>query len=625
MVIMQNKINRRSFFERSALTAAPLAGMGLLRASMAAAEEQQSDKPKTAATQPRDGLAGDGGTLSAPQVSGSQVDFTIGLARTRTASYPLDSMDFIMMDLERPDGCSRHAHWCTGDLTGRLLEFLSSAEGVDGKSDPRLADLFERILRQRRRSGLFGRYAGWLGASTKEPPENDFRSGAERLFSGLIRYYGLTGDERALDAAAGVAQRIISQKDAWHKHIKATSGKVINAWVTEPFARLYGITKEDRYLDFVGMINEHLGTCETLCHAHGFMSTLRGLQIAAIVTGDKTWNEKPQQNRRIIIDRHFEMPDGCTSECFPSSIRNEGCSIADWLMLNLNAGRICGDDSAYEKAERIFFNALAFNQWITGGFGHRGLTGNGYGLTHLGEAWWCCVHDGGMAMAEYARHAVTFRDATVRINLLVPGRFTIPVPGGPDAEVAIATNYPASAETTIEARNLPADVDVKVRVPGCISQPDLSETRSSHGVRLVLNGKLGHRIEQCHTGVIVTYGPLVLSPSTYLSESPGMAISGDKAVPAGYIPDSLPDGTPSLALGDEVDSDGFLRVDPAPLPEWSYFEEGPGSRCGVKGSTANVPVKFHDGKIKTLRFCPLCYNTSNLNLFETPIVFSGVA
>ena len=153
MVIMQNKITRRSFFELSALTAAPLAGMGLLRASMAAAEEQQSDKPKTAATQPRDGLAGDGGTLSAPRVYGSQVDFRIGLARTRTASYPLDSMDFIMMDLERPDGCSRHAHWCTGDLTGRLLEFLSSAEGVDGKSDPRLADLFERILRQRRRSG----------------------------------------------------------------------------------------------------------------------------------------------------------------------------------------------------------------------------------------------------------------------------------------------------------------------------------------------------------------------------------------------------------------------------------------------------------------------------------------
>ena len=56
-------------------------------------------------------------------------------------------------------------------------------------------------------------------------------------------------------------------------------------------------------------------------------------------------------------------------------LRNEGCSIADWLMLNLNAGLITGEDGAYEKAERIFWNALAFNQWINGSFGHRGSDG----------------------------------------------------------------------------------------------------------------------------------------------------------------------------------------------------------------------------------------------------------
>jgi hypothetical protein len=49
-------------------------------------------------------------------------------------------------------------------------------------------------------------------------------------------------------------------------------------------------------------------------------------------------------------------------------------------MLNLNAGLILGDDAAYDKAERIFWNALAFNQLITGCFGHRPLAGNGYGV-----------------------------------------------------------------------------------------------------------------------------------------------------------------------------------------------------------------------------------------------------
>jgi len=418
---------------------------------------------------------------------------------------------------------------------------------------------------------------------------------------------------------------MLSVKDEWRNRVKAAKGKFIQAWVTEPFARLYGITGDQRYLDFCGMINEHLGTCESSCHAHGFMSTLRGLQLAALITGDKMWNEKPEQNRRLIIDNRYEMPDGCTPEGFPSSSRNEGCSIADWLMLNLNAGLISGDDAAYEKAERIFWNALAFNQWITGGFGTRGLIPNGYGLTGLEEAWWCCVHNAGMAMTEYAKHAVTFRDNTVCVNLLVPGEYVLPLPNGQqNAEVKINTKYPALAEAVIEAKNIPTGVLVKVRVPGCITKPDLSETKNADRVRIVLKGKLGHRIEQCHPGVMLMYGALVLAPSIYSWDSLVPRTSGNSLIPAGYIPESLPSDTPMLKLGGKADSDGFLQLSSTPLPVWSYFDEGPGARCWVEKSAVNVPVKFHNGEVKELRFTPLCYNTSNLSLWETPIVFQGV-
>ena len=75
-------------------------------------------------------------TLAKPLLSDSQIKFRLGLARQRTRAYPLDSLDFIMIDLERPQSEHRQAFQCAGDLTGRLLEFLSHADGVDGSPEP---------------------------------------------------------------------------------------------------------------------------------------------------------------------------------------------------------------------------------------------------------------------------------------------------------------------------------------------------------------------------------------------------------------------------------------------------------------------------------------------------------
>jgi len=62
--------------------------------------------------------------------------------------------------------------------------------------------------------------------------------------------------------------------------------------ISEPLARLYNITRDQRYLDFLAIINENIWPCER-SHSHGFMSTMRGLQLAAIYTGDSSWNESP--------------------------------------------------------------------------------------------------------------------------------------------------------------------------------------------------------------------------------------------------------------------------------------------------------------------------------------------
>lgn len=63
-------------------------------------------------------------SLSKPLLFDSQLKFRLGLAKKRLESYPLDSMNFVMMDLERPELRTRHAHWCSYDLTGRTLFFM---------------------------------------------------------------------------------------------------------------------------------------------------------------------------------------------------------------------------------------------------------------------------------------------------------------------------------------------------------------------------------------------------------------------------------------------------------------------------------------------------------------------
>lgn len=554
-----------------------------------------------------------------PCLSGhSQLAFRVGLARNRTASYPLDSMDFIMMDLERPDLCSRHAHWWTGDLTGRLIEFLSCAEGVDGKCAPRLGDFFERILRQRRPSGLFGRYACTAGPPMA--PEDHPVSGFERLTSGLLRYYEISGDWRALEASMGIAEHMMSKKDAIHEALKPGGGNRLETWSTEHFARLYEITGDTKYLDFCAFFGDHVVTCNR-SHSHGFMSAMRGLQLASLFTGDPAWNEKPRHYRRKIIDEHYEMPDGCVSEVFPRGFRNEGCSIADWLMMNLNEGLITGDESAYDKAENILWNALFFNQLVTGGFGHRDLTSNGYGMTGLSEAWWCCTEHCGMAMTEYAKHAVCMRGGTIHVNFLIPGTYTLPNEDGSTITVSVSTNYPANMDTVITIAGAPADADVRVRVPSCAPSTDMRTEQAGSTKRISISGKLGHWIEEVPGGVVLRYGPLVLSPSVYYWNAERRDV--DSSVPDGYTPSFLPVGIPELLVY-HADSEAFLDLDSDPLPDWSYYDEGPGSRLSVGRAAVNVRTRFENGEEVGLRFWPLCYNTSGLTIYEAPIVFKGI-
>jgi len=171
-------------------------------------------------------------------------------------------------------------------------------------------------------------------------------------------------------------------------------------------------------------------------HSHGYLTTLRGILKAGVLAGDEELIQFVKERRQEILDKGCVYPNGDISEAFPRvSARNEGCSIADWIMLNLLYAHYFDEDEAYEMVDHSLWNALYFNQFVTGGFGHRYFGKNGY-RTYIEEAWWCCTQNSGMALSEVARHVVTMKDGRLKLNFFIPGEYTVPTEKGEMAGIS---------------------------------------------------------------------------------------------------------------------------------------------------------------------------------------------
>jgi hypothetical protein len=96
----------------------------------------------------------------------------------------------------------------------------------------------------------------------------------------------------------------------------------------------------------------------------------------------------------------------------------------------------------------------------------------------------------------------------------------------------------------------------------------------------------------------------------------------------GYDPQFMPTGIPRIKLDNPPDAEGFIELPlcppERPLPPWNYWHEGQGSPTWVEGAGVEAGLKFPDGQEIKTRFAPMCYSTSCLSLFETPVVFRDI-
>jgi DUF1680 family protein len=199
-------------------------------------------------------------------------------------------------------------------------------------------------------------------------------------------------------------------------------------------------------------------------HSHGYLCGLRGALDFCDVTSDPILLRQLEKQWTTIVDRGMERVDGNVDEHFPHGHYNEGCSESDWLRFNLGLYRLTGKVKYIEHAERILWNALFFNQAVTGGFGHRLMTDVGYG-SMFGECWWCCNSHGGAAIYETMRYVLTSGENMISLNLFFPISATVSVGGQPVA-VSVETEYPAKGRIQIALNPAePSEFALRLRVP----------------------------------------------------------------------------------------------------------------------------------------------------------------
>jgi hypothetical protein len=410
----------------------------------------------------------------------------IDLTVRRLQSHPYD-LDFIVQDVARVDGLLRRFEEYQGDISGRTLGAWSFLSRLTGGRPAKLDSIANRVLNYQSDEGYFGKNQRFDGFDMWG--RQNFGHG--RLLVGLVQYYLLSQEKRFLIAAEKLGDYFAVTVPNWTTEYEQNPWTKTGAvdWkdnrsnrlhfikthqtsVLEGLMMLYNISPKPIYLTAAREIVALFPRFGQF-HSHSYLNTLVGVAMLYDVTGDPAYMTLLQDNYWRDIRQHGVPVDGSICEWFPADHRTEGCSLTDWIRLNLYMWRLTEDATYIEQVERTWLNGLNFHQTGSGAFGHANITPDGY-TPDYSEAWWCCLMHGLYAYAEILEHSLVADDRSLWINLFVAGKSTIHVAGHPVA-IGIQTAYPATGELEIDlSPDQPQDFAVRLRLPSWAAGFELS-------------------------------------------------------------------------------------------------------------------------------------------------------
>lgn len=392
---------------------------------------------------------------------------------------------------------------------------------------------------------------GYIG---NYPPENQMKEwdiwGRKYTMLGLLSWYELTGDRKALDAAAGVADHLISQIGPDKKNIVLTGNYrgMPSSTVLEPIMSLYNKTGEQRYLDFASYIVAQWETPEgpqlisradvpvslrfphpvkwfsydNGSKAYEMMSCYEGLLEYYKVTANKRdYDAVLKAYTHILAEEINVAGSGSAVECWyggkalqtvPTYHTMETCVGFTWMQFCSRLLALTGDSRYADNIERTFYNAILgalkddgcqiakytpLEGWRVEGEKQCGLNIN------------CCNANGPRAFAMIPQLACQAEDKMLKLNWYGDSEAKVALGRRNAMKMTVSGNYPVSGDVAIELELVkPADFTLALRIPEWSRNTsatlisgadtiavDLSERQAGEYAKISRKWKSGDRIE----------------------------------------------------------------------------------------------------------------------------------
>lgn len=331
--------------------------------------------------------------------------YELTLERVLKGGSPEFTHAFLLADVI-PDNQRRFTNF-SGDLSGRYIGALGTIASWRGTRFPSADRLVRAVLRNQRSDGHFGKEMG-----RREILSDDMARlwGNGRLLIGLLEHEGGRDRPEVLRAARRLGDFLVRVARRYnHPNVQRQfqRGKLAIGYICwtqniEGLVALYRRTSDERYRRLAEELAERTSRHPEQ-HSHGYLSSLRGIVELSRATGDKRHLVRVEDEVEALTSSDNFLIQGAIPEYFePGVARDEGCSQADWLRLNLLLWEETGRAKYLEHAELTLFNAFFMNQFGSGDFGHLQITGEGMG-PNAEPAWWCCTLHGLRAFPEIFR------------------------------------------------------------------------------------------------------------------------------------------------------------------------------------------------------------------------------